>query len=301
MKIFTHAAAAALATGLAAPAALALDFGDGFYTNGEFVLEYLDGSGFSGELFGYGEVDIGYEQAGGGFGVFVGFDAFNSDNESESAIYGAISYSGDFGKLQFGVPRSALTDYIDTPDIGGSKLLDLELGALTDSIFPVFYLVGSLETPVGLRYDGTFGAVGVGVSYHNFDDGDLVNLAANYRVGQFELRGGLEHIEADSVSESSYFIGVEGEFGPIAAGLLYSNVNTITEIDSVKLYATYSPIEALDLTGTYLSLDSGGPSGNLYGFAAQYTFGPGVYVEGGYLDGDAFGDEIFNASLGVKF
>jgi hypothetical protein len=285
----------------AAAPAMALDFGGGFYANGEFELEYLDGSGFSGETLGYGKVDVGYQQDGGGFGAFVGFDALNLDNETLSAFYGAISYSGDWGKLQIGVPRNALDDYIATPQVGGARIFDLELSVLDGSLLPINYMVGGIDTPVGLRYDGEFGAAKVGVSYHSIDNIDLVDLGMSYQLAQVNLRGGLEHVNGNGLSETSYFLGAEGEIGPVTAGILLSDISTIGDADAWKVYGTYSPIDALDLTATYQSLDTGGPSQDFYGLAARYTFGPGVYVEGGYLDGDTFGNELFNASLGVKF
>jgi hypothetical protein len=281
--------------------ALALDFGNGFYATGEIELEYIDGSGFSGETFTYGEVDVGYEQEGGGFGAFVGFDAYALDSQDEMAIYGAVTYSGSFGKIQIGVPRAALDDYIDTPDLGGSALFDLELSQLNGSILPVSYLGSSSETPIGLRYDGSFGAAKVGVSYHSIEDIDLVDAAVNYQLGNVELRAGAEHASTNGFSGTSYFIGAEGEFGPVVAGIMYGDIGLIGNADTTQLYATYSPIEALDLTATYVAFSTGGPTEELYGIAANYTVYEGFYVEGGYLDGNGFGGELYSASVGVKF
>lgn len=302
MKLNTSAAVAALVTGLAAPA-LALDFGDGFYATGEFELEYLDGSGLgtSGETLAYGEVDIGFEQEAGGIGAFIGFDAFSFDNDDEVAVYGALTYSGSFGKIQIGVPRAALEDYIETPDLGGSALLDLELSPFNGSFLPLSYLANTNDTPVGLRYDGSFGAAKVGVSYHSFNDADIVDAAVNYQLGQVELRAGLENISGSGFSETSYFIGAEGEFAQVVAGLMYGNIGVLGDTETVQLYATYSPIDALDLTATYVSISNMGTSEDLYGIAANYTFSQGIYVEAGYVDGNAFGGELYNASLGVKF
>jgi hypothetical protein len=285
----------------AASPALALDFGSGFYATGEFELEYIDGSGFSGETFGYGKADIGYEQEGGGFGGFVGFDAFAFDDQQESAFYGALTYSGSFGKIQVGAPRNALDDYIGTPDLGGSSLFDLQLSQAKGSIIPILYLGSNIDTPVGLRYDGSFGAAKVGISYHSIDTLDIVDIGVNYQIGQVSLRAGAEQGSDGGFSDTSYFIGAEGEIGPVVAGLMYGDLGIIGNASTVQVYATYSPIEALDLTATYMSLDSGGPILDIYGIAAKYTVYQGVYVEGGYLDGDNFTGDLFSASLGVKF
>lgn len=287
----------------AASPALALDFGNGFYTTGEFELEYLDGAGFSGETFAYGEADIGWEQEGGGFGAFIGFDTFALEEQEETAFYGALSYSGSFGKVQIGAPRPALDDYLETPDLGGSALFDLELSQLSGSIIPVLYLGSDTDAPLGLRYDGSFGAAKIGASYHNIDelDADVLDVAVNYQLGQVELRAGAEHINAESVSETSYFLGAEGDFGQFSAGLLYGDIGLSGGVNSLQVYGVYRPIEGLDVTATFLSLDSGGSNQDVYGLAANYTFYQGVYAEVGFLDGDLSSDQIWNASLGVKF
>lgn len=297
MTKFTAIAALMLST---ASPALALDFGNGFYATGEVELEYVDASGINGETVTYGKFDIGYEQVGGGFGGFIGIDALAFDDEKETALYGALTYSGGFGKIQIGVPRPAVDDYIGTPDLGGSVLFDLELSQLGGSILPILYLTSTLDAPVGLRYDGSFGAAKVGLSYHSVEEADVVDLGVNYQLGKVLLRGGAEHISSGSESQTSYFVGAEGELGPVVAGVLFSDINSIGTAQSTQVYATYSPIEALDLTATYLSL-SGGSNLEVYGLAANYTFAQGVYVEAGYLDANAFGGEIYSASLGVKF
>jgi len=299
MTKFTAIAALMLST---ASPALALDFGNGFYATGDIELEYMDGSGFDGETIGYGSFDIGYEQAGGGFGAFVGVDAYTFDSNSESAFYGALTYSGSFGKFQVGAPRPALDDYIETPDLGGSVLYDLELSILSGSYLPIIYLgSSSIDTPVGLRYDGSFGAAKVGVSYHNVEEADIVDLGLSYQLGKVELRGGLEHINAGSTNETSYFIGAEGEIGPVVAGVLYGNIGFAGNAEATQVYATYSPLEALDLTACYLALSSSGPTQDIYGLAANYTIYQGIYVEAGYLDAGGSSDAIYNASLGLKF
>lgn len=294
-------AIAALLTGFASPS-LALDFGSGFSVTGEFELEYFDSSGSSGngETLGYGTVDFTYQQDGGGFGAFVGFDAVTLNDLSETAIYGAISYSGDWGKVQIGVPRAALDDYVDMPALGGLRIFDLEFGSVNGSILTSAYLLSDLDTPVGLRYDGEFGATMIGASYHSVDDADIFDLGANYQLGNVVLRAGIEHLSFGGTSGNTYSLGANATFGKVEAGVLVTDTESVGDLTLVQLFATYSPIEQLNLTATAFSIDSGSDTTTLYGLAADYTFGQGVYVEAGVADGDTSGS-LYNVSLGVKF
>lgn len=58
MKLLGSAAVAALSLGLTAPAALALDFGNGFSIVGDVELEYVTGDSDS-EIFGFADVTLG--------------------------------------------------------------------------------------------------------------------------------------------------------------------------------------------------------------------------------------------------
>jgi hypothetical protein len=288
-----------LALVTAAPAQ-ALDFGDGWSTTGEFELEAYHSSGDT-ETIGYGTADLAYQQPAGGFGAFVGFDAVSTGGDNESALYGALSYSGGFGKVQVGVPRAVLDDYVDTPSLAGLRIFDLGFGGVTGSIVTQAYLLQDSDVPVGLRYDGTFGDAKLGVSYHRIEDADVLDLAVNYQLGAALLRGGIEHVNDSGSSATAYHIGAEGSFGPVTAGLMYSDSEDFFSARILKGYATYSPIDKLNLTGSIWSFDQGGSNGTIYGVAADYTFAQGIYLEGGVADGTNSTDTIVNASLGLKF
>jgi len=156
---------ALLLTTVASPA-LALDFGNGFFVTGTAELEYASSDSDS-DTLGYADVDLGYKSASG-FGGFIGVETFSTleDDYSETAFYGALTYSGSFGEVQIGAPRNALDSYLRAPIVGNLQLLDLSLyGGVTGSLMPFLYLGEQIEAPLGLRYDGEFGAVSVGVSY----------------------------------------------------------------------------------------------------------------------------------------
>lgn len=298
MKFLGTASTLAL-VGLAGPV-LALDLGGGFTLSGN--LEYERLSVESTDLsIGLLDADISYQHSSG-FGGFVGIETLTFDGDSAEAFYGALSYSGDFGKIQIGAPRNALDDYVNAPAIGGVDFYDFQLAPFSGSFLPIALL--SDEKPaLGLRYDGTFGAASVGVSYHDVDGASVVDAAVNYQLGQTKLMAGIEHVSDSGSSASSYFLGAEHDFGQLTAGAILGNSELIGDAQTVQAYAVYSPTERLDLTASMLHAEISGNSGDLYGVTANYDLTDIVYVEAGVLGGDLFGSnaDIYALSLGVNF
>jgi len=294
-------AAAVLGLGFAFPAN-ALDFGNGFSVTGEFELEYFSSEGSS-ETIGYGSVDVSYEQAGGGLGGFVGFDALSYSGDANTALYGAVTFSGGFGKVQFGSPRSALDDYIKVPILGGARLLDLEFAFLNGSLFKFARLsLESSEIPLGLRYDGEIGQARIGASIHRLDGVTIAALAANYPLGNVVLRGGIEQFDGEDGSGTILHFGANANLGQLETGVMLTKTDTDEddELISVQVFATYSPMEKLDLTFSAVSVQGDDFDGTLYGLSADYTFAQGVFVQAGVFDG-ADTEGGYNLSVGVRF
>ncbi len=299
MKLLGTVSALAI-LGMAAPV-LALDIGGGFTLSGN--LEYERVSVESTDLgIGLLDGDVSYQHSSG-FGAFFGTEAISYSGSSAEAFYGALSYSGNFGKIQIGAPRSALNDYVDAPAIGGVDFFDFQLAPFTGSYLPVV-LLGSDETAYGLRYDGTFGAASVGVSVHDIEGATVVDAGMNYALGQTKLMAGIENVNGGGGSSvSSYFLGAEHDFGQVTAGAILGNSELVGDAQTVQAYAIYSPTDRLDLTASLLHVDISGTSGDLYGVDANFDLSETVYVEAGYLGGDLFGSsaDIYSVSLGVNF
>lgn len=288
-----------LFAGIGLPAA-AQSVADGFYTKGFVELEYFDGPGSS-ETLGYANVDFGITPSAGGIGFDIGVEALSLSGDDEMALYGALSYSGDFGKVQIGVPRPVIDDYFDVPSLGGLTAFDVfGLSGYDGSLVSRAYLLSDIDAPLGLRYDGTFGNATIGASYHTTEGADIVNLATNYRLGETTLRGGLEHLRDDGGSGTSYFLGADTQFGKVNAGVLYSHLGAVGDADALQLYAKFKPIDQLELTANVASIDSGGGDATLYGLSADYIFNQGVYLQAGIADGNS-ADSTYNLSLGLKF
>lgn len=293
----------AFCAGLASPAA-AQSAQDGFYTNGFAELSYFSSFGGDGQTLGYSEATIGYTDANSGFGAEFGVDAVITENDDQAAIYGTLTYQSSFGKLSVGVPRAALDAYLaSVPSLGGLQIFNIgELGTSKRSIVSTAYLFSNTETPLGLRYDGTFGATNVGASYHNFNGAEVYNLAANYKMGETTLTGAVEHLADSGSTDTRYFLGAESNFGTVTAGFLYSDNRAFSNGAAVEAYAKYKPIDQLELSASALNIDFGSSSTTLYGLAADYSFSQGAYVKAGVADDfQSSNDTSYNLALGLRF
>ena len=301
MKI-TAALPLLLCAGFASPVA-AQSAQEGFYTNGYAELSYFNGSGGIGQTLGYSEATIGYNTSSG-FGAEFGVDALITEDDDETALYGAVTYDSSFGKLSFGVPRAALDAYLgNVPSVAGAVLYNLGPAGLNKrSLITSSYLFSNSDAPVGLRYDGTFGSTNVGVSYHRFLDTDVYDLAANYQLGQTTLTGALEHFSGSGTSETCYFLGAETKFGQVTAGVLWSGNYAFGNDAALEAYAKFKPLDKLELSATALSTDVGSGGSTVFGLAADYTFSQGAYVQAGVADTfDSPSDTAVNLALGLRF
>ena len=300
MKL-TTAAPLLLCAGFAGPA-FAQTAQDGFYTNGYAELSYFN-AGSSGEFLGYSEATIGYNTSSG-FGAEVGVDALITEDDDETALYGALTYQSSYGKLSFGVPRAAIDAYLgQVPTVAGAVPFKVGAVGLTKrSAISTSYLFTNDDAPVGLRYDGTFGATNVGASYHRFNDSDVFDLAANYQLGQTTLTGALEHIEGGGTSDTRYFLGAETKFGQVTAGVLWSGNYALGDDAALEAYAKFKPLDQLELSATALNVDVGSGVSTVYGLAADYTFSQGAYVQAGVADTfNSASDTAVNLALGLRF
>jgi hypothetical protein len=271
-----------------------------FFIDGFVELEYFSQSG-SNETIGYGSVDLGFSPQVGGIGATVGVDAFQASGTDFTAVYAALTYSTNFGTFQIGAPRAALDDYVSAPTVGGLLVLESGLfGTFDGSALPRSYLLGVIDTPVGLRFDGEFGQLQIGTSLHSVDDVELLNVGLNYGIGAAKIRGGLEFAKGSGTDGSAVFLGAEQEFGPVNAGVLLSRSDILGDVTIGQLYATYKPIEKLELGASLMSVDESSGSNTLYGVTADYSIFEQGYVQGGVADGSG-SDALYNLSLGLKF
>jgi hypothetical protein len=299
---FTAALPLFVCAGFASPL-MAQSAQEGFSTNGYAELSFFHSGSGDNQTLGYSEATIGYTTSSG-FGAEVGVDALINDGNSDSALYGAVTYQSSFGKLSFGVPRAAVDAYLQSvPSVGGMTAFKVgSLGLTRRSAITTDYLLSSGDTPIGLRYDGTFGATNVGASYHSYRDADVYDAAANFELGQTTLTGAIEHIVQNGDSDTRYFLGAESKFGQVTAGVLWSGNYALSNDAAIEAYAKFKPLDQLELSATALNTDVGSGVSTVYGLSADYTFSQGAYVQAGVADTfNSSSDTAVNLALGLRF
>lgn len=309
MKFFQTAAITALATGLAAPAAFALDFGNGFTLTGDVELEYISPDGGDDVTFGFTDLTLGWRSQGGG-AVGLGFDlslvSFHDldDGQDESAFWGGLVLTTAFGDVTIGTPRPLLDQLPKTPDIGAARALDLELGLFSGSYLAYFNLFDSSLNVYGVSLKGSSGAFSYGAAVHRAESGgdkaDVIELAIGYELDATELYAAFEQFDAGPVDLQKLIVGARYSAERWSIGAEASNLDAPgTSVSTVKLYGDYKVTDALTIGAQALEISEGGGE-RIYGLSGEYGFGSGGFAELGYFDVDGSGDAV-TASIGYRF
>ncbi|MBC7137719.1 MAG: hypothetical protein H5U17_03055 [Defluviimonas sp.] len=278
---------------------------NGFYLRGVLEAELLKSMDEDDSIL-FGDLSFGFVPAGGGLGADFGLVGYDSSEADELVAYGALSFALGGGRMQVGAPRAVLDDFMDIPPLGGSRFLDIGLGMLTSSFVSSHALLEG-QTPYGLRYDTSAGALDLAASAHGFggDDAAAVDLAAAYRLGAVTLSAGAEHADGEGLDgeEADGFnliLGGKAEAGKFGGGLYYSTLERPDDIEAWTAYGTWRPLEPLEVTGSLVTARASGEEATLFGVSADYNFAQGAYLQGGFLDGDDQ-DATYDLSLGWKF
>lgn len=289
-----------LATGAAAGEPGSLSF-EGF-----IELEYLNGTGD--DTFLIGDVWVRYV-APSGLGFDAGLVAFSDFDDTDQALYAAVTYSFGDSKISVGVPRPAYDSFSNFPAVGGMRALEPQLGLLNGELAELTYLFGDTDPPLGVRYDGEFGAFSVAASAHRFDDAsdaDVFALALRYAVtSNVALLADWERILPDaSPAITTTRAGTELSFSAWQSGLAYFNRNRdgSPHIDGTETWVTYMPTSEISVTGTALNTNVF----DILGLSLRYERMMGdseaakVYGQIGVADGRSF-DTTFDLSVGLQF
>jgi len=274
---------------------------NGFYLRGVVEAELLKSRNDDTSLF-FGDVSFGFAPVGGGIGLDLGLVGFGGgEGPDELAVYAAASFGLADGRMQVGAPRAVLDDFMDIPPLGGSRFLDIGLGAMTSSAVSSYALLEG-KTPYGLRYDTTIGGLDLAGSAHQFggDDVSAVDLAAAYDFGAVTLSAGAEHVDGEGSSGFNLILGGKAEFGQMEGGVYYSDLRRPGDVEAWTAYGTWRPSQPISVTGSVVSARESGDEATLYGLSAEYAIPQGAYVQGGILDGD--GERtVYDVSVGWKF
>lgn len=291
--------AAMIAVAFSPVAALAQSLPGGVTAKGTVELEYSTDGDDAYSLL-YGNVDIGYsfDGSGRGLGVDLGLTGYLGDDPfGDAALFAALSYSTDFGKFSFGLPRNASSGMSRMPAIGGTQAVGLGQRAYLGDLPLTDYLLTD-DPYAGLRYDGEFGAVKAAASAHRFrHDTNLVDVALTYTGGFVFAGGSLQYYDFDNGTNATT---LHGELG--AATEFYEAGLGVTSGDNVlpdawQAWAMYRPVENLDLTASMLDAEG---SAALWGLSAKYNVFQGGYLQGG-VSNTKDTDARWDVSVGFSF
>jgi len=317
MKTLTwiaHSALIVAANGAVAQSAFSSPDG-GFYIDGYAELSYVNFNSDS-DTLARAELNMGILPNAGAssfpIGFSLGIDAFSINDTTETALYPALVFAlGSNSLVSVGVPRSVVDyGYIPNTVLAESALLDLEFSQVAGSALAALYLFDDVDV-YGLRYDGTFGNTKVGASYHRIDTGgsnaDVYSLAFSHEIPSVSsfasllFFGGVEHIDAGSITPTSYYLGLEGRNDRMGAGIKLVDSEVFTDFRSVEIYGDYAFTDSFSAKASVSSFDASGSDLTLYGVGLEYSFLNNGYVDATVTDGNAGFDTSYEISVGWRF
>ena len=273
--------------------------GAGSPIHGTVELEYSD-DGTNDMALLYGDADASFSFNGGGQGM--GFDAglttyLGEGGSSDTAIFGALTYTTSYGKFSFGLPRNASSGLSRMPVIGGTQAVGAFQKAWLGDLPLTNYLAND-DYFAGVRYDGDYGAVKTALSFHHTKtDVNFADLAVKYDSGFFFANGSLQYFNGNGGTEATVFHGEAG-----AATDFYDAGVGVTSGDKLipdawQAWASFRPVEQLGISATMLDPDG---AAAIWGLSAKYGFMQGGYVQGGVSD-TKNADALWDVSVGFSF
>ena len=266
----------------------------GFYMDGTVRANYISGS--TGEFWGMGDINLGYDAAsagGGNWGVEAAVRAFAMDSGVRAAYHVGLYYDTAYGRFTVGMPGGPLGDYVNTPTYGGSGMMQLEGGVLFGGVMDYLSIVSGRPV-VGVRYDSLPGDFSYGMSVTTLlgDGAPFYAAAAAYENGNYTLSGGVESVDGDF----GYSLSLKGEFDKFSALLAVGSPLALGSGDVFyDAELAYDAMENLTLTAGVI----GGGSDPLMPYAgAEYTF-----MENGMAGLSVMGgsNTVYEAYVGWSF
>ena len=216
--------------------------------------------------------------AGLSFGTALNFD----DNAGENKY--AVHVGGDFGTVTLGDTDGAF-DWAMS-EVGGA-------GAIADNHTGHAGFNGNsgLDGLNILRYDNSFGGLGVALSFEQDDgNGDIIGAGVTGGFGDVSLGVGFQQHDDSNIAGAS----VTATFGGISGALNYSRESNdaAADVTHIGVGATYS-MGATTVNVNFGQHDNGSADNNTgFGVAAQHDLGGGAKVQFGYGNSEyGYGDD----------
>ncbi len=155
-----------------------------------------------------------------------------------------------------------------------------------------------------LRYDNSFGGLGVALSYEQEDmgsNGDIIGAGVTGGFGDVSLGVGFQTHDNANIAGAS----VSATFGDISGGLNFSRLSHDTDGDTTHLGvgATYAT-GGTTVNVNFGQTDVAGMESTGFGVAAQYDLGGGAKVQFGYgnsQNADDTDEDTWSLGLAMGF
>ena len=246
--------------------------------------------GGTGDAMFHLDADVSFKMAsttdaGLAFGTALNFDDIEADKKY------AVHVSGTFGTVTLGDTDGAIAWALT--DVGGA-------GAIAGDHTSHAGYNGNdgLDGLNILRYDNTFGDLGIALSFEQDDgSGDVIGVGAKGGFGDFGIGVGYQQHDSSSISG----VSVSAAFGEISGALNYSQTSNDAAANSTHfgVGATYTS-GATAVNVNFGQTDTGGMEDTGFGVAAAYDLGGGAKLQFGYGNSDnADGSTADTWSLGL--
>ena len=233
--------------------------------------------------------------AGLAFGTALNFD----DNAGENKY--AVHVSGGFGTATLGDTDGAF-DWAMAEVDGAGSIADDHTGHAG------FDGNAGLDGLNILRYDNTFGGLGVALSFEQEEDdgnGDILGAGVKGAFGDFSIGAGVQQHDNSSIAG----VSATAAFGDISGAFNYSRLSNddAADVTHVGAGATYT-LGATAVNVNFGRHDNGSADNTGFGVAAHYDLGGGAKIKFGYGNSEyGYGDDAgsskdtWSLGLGMSF
>ena len=260
--------------------------------------------GGSGDAEFHQDVDVTFKMesmtdAGLTFGTAVNLDEAGKIGTAGQNQGVAVYINGPFGNVTLGDTDGAF-DWALTEVGGAGAIADNHTGHAGWSPGGNKGLDGSGGDGQILRYDNSFGDLGIALSFEQDDgggNGDVIGAGVTGGFGDFGIGVGFQ--QHDSATASG--VSVTAAFGEISGALNYSQVSNdgAPNTTHMGVGATYTA-GATTVNVNFGQNDNGSADATGFGVAAAYALGGGATLQFGYGNSDnADGSTADTWSLGL--
>ena len=215
----------------------------------------------------------------------------------------AVYVNGPFGNVTLGDTDGAF-DWALTEVGGAGAIADNHTGHKGWSPGGNGGLDGKGGDGQILRYDNSFGDLGVAISYEQEDggsDGDVIGVGVTGGFGDFGIGAGFQTHDNASISG----VSATATFGEISGALNYSRLSSDTGADNthIGVGATYA-IGATTVNVNFGRNDDGSAENTGFGVAAAYGLGGGATLQFGYGNSqlaDDTDEDTWSLGLSMSF